>query len=280
MKFRTHAGSVVEAELLHFDRSQLVSDGIKSGHYSYLVCSGTLRVMCHQAHCRLRAGQLAWIGSGQSRCIESDGPAEWIVLRVRNRAFSPGNAADQFAWETLIGLGRLSRVHPRPPVCRKTSEALSVIADEMVEWGARKEPISGVMMKSNLMKFLMVLADDPHVQSALETLSSPEPRLDLLHEALLLIEREAAAIEDASALAGRLGLSRSSLYRLFHASALPPPSALIEKARLEMAIRLLENTDQTVLQIALDSGFGSLSAFYRAFHRAFATSPGRWRREA
>jgi AraC-like DNA-binding protein len=49
--------------------------------------------------------------------------------------------------------------------------------------------------------------------------------------------------------------------------------------RLAEARRLLATTDLPVARVAVASGFGSLSRFYRAFTEACGTSPARFRRE-
>ena len=49
--------------------------------------------------------------------------------------------------------------------------------------------------------------------------------------------------------------------------------------RLAHAQQLLLTSDQTVLAIALDSGFGSLARFYAAFTREYGTSPGEFRKQ-
>lgn len=75
--------------------------------------------------------------------------------------------------------------------------------------------------------------------------------------------------------AAHLGLSSSSLRQLFAEKATSPGRAIREH-RLERAHALLrEARDQrrTVLDIALDCGFGSLSAFYRAFRERYGVAP-------
>ena len=48
--------------------------------------------------------------------------------------------------------------------------------------------------------------------------------------------------------------------------------------RLFHSRRLLATTDAKVIEIALESGFGSLSRFYEAFQRAYGRSPQAYRR--
>jgi AraC family transcriptional regulator of adaptative response / methylphosphotriester-DNA alkyltransferase methyltransferase len=55
------------------------------------------------------------------------------------------------------------------------------------------------------------------------------------------------------------------------------PSALITQKRLSLAADGLLTTTKPILQIALDSGFSSQSAFYDAFKRTYHTSPGKYR---
>ena len=46
---------------------------------------------------------------------------------------------------------------------------------------------------------------------------------------------------------------------------------------MQLGARLLETTDDTVLQIALNAGYESEAAFNRAFKREFDLPPARYR---
>ncbi|MCX8157924.1 MAG: helix-turn-helix domain-containing protein [Verrucomicrobiae bacterium] len=56
------------------------------------------------------------------------------------------------------------------------------------------------------------------------------------------------------------------------------PLEYILQHRLSHAQRLLATTDDLILEIALNSGFGSLSRFNEAFRRAFGCTPREYRR--
>jgi AraC-like DNA-binding protein len=76
--------------------------------------------------------------------------------------------------------------------------------------------------------------------------------------------------------AAHLGISPSLLRAIF-AERGTSPAQFIRQARLERAHRLLVDAAErhrTVLEIALDCGFGSISSFYRLFHEAYGLSPG------
>lgn len=49
--------------------------------------------------------------------------------------------------------------------------------------------------------------------------------------------------------------------------------------KLQKACELLYSTEMSILDIALESGFQSLSAFNRAFLKSYQKSPSKWRQE-
>lgn len=51
------------------------------------------------------------------------------------------------------------------------------------------------------------------------------------------------------------------------------------RIRLSRASELLSNTESKVVDVALESGFQSLSLFNQMFRKRFGLSPGRWRKE-
>ncbi|MFS0725899.1 helix-turn-helix transcriptional regulator [Paenibacillus sp. 1P07SE] len=55
------------------------------------------------------------------------------------------------------------------------------------------------------------------------------------------------------------------------------PAQYIKRRRIGQAIRLLEETDRTVIDIALDCGFTNISNFYKAFHSLTGQAPGDYR---
>jgi hypothetical protein len=62
------------------------------------------------------------------------------------------------------------------------------------------------------------------------------------------------------------------------ATAGEPPAAVGRRVLLERAAYRLITTGRTILDVAIEAGYGSNEAFTRAFTRAFGESPARWRR--
>jgi AraC family transcriptional regulator of adaptative response / DNA-3-methyladenine glycosylase II len=74
-------------------------------------------------------------------------------------------------------------------------------------------------------------------------------------------------------LGSRLGVSARHLRRLFTSHLGVTPDGLARSARAHFARRLLDDTDLSMLEIALASGFGSLRQFNRVCQEIFCASP-------
>ncbi|MGH8703337.1 MAG: AraC family transcriptional regulator, partial [Burkholderiales bacterium] len=79
-------------------------------------------------------------------------------------------------------------------------------------------------------------------------------------------------------LAGRVGVSRSSLAQRFTDFIGQAPMQYLARWRLTIAAQRLRDERVSLARIAADSGYESEAAFNRAFKRALGTTPGAWRR--
>ena len=96
--------------------------------------------------------------------------------------------------------------------------------------------------------------------------------------ALAAIHREPAQAWTVAGLAKHAGASRSVFASRFNQLLGEGPLAYVARWRIQLGARLLETTDDTVLQIALKVGYESEAAFNRAFKREFDLPPARYRR--
>ena len=80
------------------------------------------------------------------------------------------------------------------------------------------------------------------------------------------------------ALAARLCLSRFHFDRVIASVAGEPPAAFRRRILLERAAYRLVTTNRSVLDVAVEAGYGSHEAFTRAFTRAYGSRPTEWRR--
>jgi AraC family transcriptional activator of mtrCDE len=80
---------------------------------------------------------------------------------------------------------------------------------------------------------------------------------------------------DASA--AEAHVSRASLVRIFRKTVGVAPLAFLTDLRLGLARQRLASTEVSVARVAAEVGYQPESAFARAFHRRFNTTPGRIR---
>ncbi len=95
----------------------------------------------------------------------------------------------------------------------------------------------------------------------------------VVRRALALIQEGALDDGPVEALAERVGIGPRHLHRLFVAHVGAPPVAVAQTRRLHFAKRLLDETDLTVTQVAIASGFGSLRRFNAAFLATYDRPP-------
>ena len=95
--------------------------------------------------------------------------------------------------------------------------------------------------------------------------------VDVLAEAL---DDHEVTSED---LAARLYLSRFHLDRIVASVAGESPSRFRRRILLERSAYRLLTTRRTILDVAVEAGYGSHEAFTRAFTRAYGVGPGQWR---
>lgn len=87
---------------------------------------------------------------------------------------------------------------------------------------------------------------------------------------------EAISLED---ICGILNISKSECCRCFKRCLKMTPFTYIMIHRISVAARLLEKTNQSITQIALDTGFNSNSYFCKIFKKYMNSSPVEYRRK-
>jgi AraC-like DNA-binding protein len=96
--------------------------------------------------------------------------------------------------------------------------------------------------------------------------------------ALALLHRQPCHRWTVPELADKVGASRSLVSERFVQFLGESPLTYLARWRLQLAARLLETTQKTVLHVANDVGYDSEAAFNRAFKREFGLPPAQYRR--
>src|SRR3954451_1994717 len=100
--------------------------------------------------------------------------------------------------------------------------------------------------------------------------------------ALKLIDAGVLDSGSVAALAARLGVSPRHLARLFERHVCASPQQGARTARVQRAKRLIDETNESLAQIAYRAGFGSVRLFNATFRELYGRSPSsiRLRRKA
>ncbi len=97
-------------------------------------------------------------------------------------------------------------------------------------------------------------------------------------KALALMHERPAHAWTVDNLAREVGLSRSALHERFVEFLGHPPMHYLASWRIQLATRLLRESNRNVATIALEVGYDSEAAFSRAFRRMVGMPPATWRR--
>lgn len=98
--------------------------------------------------------------------------------------------------------------------------------------------------------------------------------------ALALIEQGALDEGDVDALAGRLGVGERQLRRLFRQHLGAAPVSVAQTRRVLLAKALIQESDLSMAEVALASGFGSVRRFNETFQALYGRPPSTLRRRA
>src|SRR5215467_18546 len=98
--------------------------------------------------------------------------------------------------------------------------------------------------------------------------------------ALTLIEGGGLDADDVEGLANRLGVGARQLRRLFRQHVGAAPITVAQTRRVLLAKQLIHETDLSMIEIALASGFGSVRRFNETFQRMYDRPPRKLRRHA
>lgn len=132
--------------------------------------------------------------------------------------------------------------------------------NNILESREKLKKLYGKKFSPEAMGIEIVSGDDRFTQSFFEliekNISNPDLGIDLLSQ--------------------ELGLSRANLYRKLKAVTELSPTELIRNKRLEVAAKLLLESDYTVSEVSVYTGFNSHAYFTNCFKTFYGYSPSEW----
>ncbi|HTT58374.1 MAG TPA: AraC family transcriptional regulator [Opitutaceae bacterium] len=245
---------------------------------------------------------LAWTLSGEVDFQEREGRQPWISHRIKKGSFflTFGGAPYECRWRAVtaepfeamsvfVGLPLLEQAfaeifgagapHARlRDVSAFTDAALSSLMERLREELTRPQAsplfVQGIAqaVAIHLARYYGDLAKGSRS-------SSPSLPGYKLRQTTEWMAEHVADEFDLERLARRVGLSKFHFHRLFKKATGVSPSRYHVNLRLDLARRLLRETKQSIVEIALEVGYANPSHFAQLFRRQTGLAPSDYRRQ-
>jgi AraC family transcriptional regulator len=214
-----------------------------------------------------RSGVVTIIPAGSTARWDIPGPVNVVQLYLPHRTLERvAGEADMSAPDEL-----LERTgHPDPITSR-----LLISASDAIQGSAALDALFRHQLNDLLAtRLLAAHAGAPAVfQPALGGLTPTA-----LRRAIERLHSDDDTDVSLAALASDAGLSRFHFCRAFKESTGLSPHAWLRQHRLEQAMKMLRDTDDSVVSIAAALGYSSQTAFAAAFRKLTGETPSDWRR--
>lgn len=233
-------------------------------HVLLLVETGVCSVETLLGSCDVGPGAVVYLPPGQPSMLSAAEhmKATWLQFQ---------------AWQ-VDGHGSLAAVRVLPGIgafraMGIDSEVMSLVAERIEKAWFHPWPEGMLLCHAQLQELIAHLL----ASAREERVALPHPTAQALAAARRYVEAHALERLTLEALAGKVGLSRFYLARMFRYVYGVAPIQYQLELRMERAKQLLEYGDKSLEGIARDVGYSSLSAFSRAFQRHTGAPPSRYR---
>ena len=173
--------------------------------------------------------------------------------------------------DTLLFCGGMTPWEPSPALCRWVNE-----------WFPRVRRIGSVCTGAFALAAAGIL-DDKRVTTHwhfAEQLAKRYPKLTVDPEPIFIRDGKvstSAGVTSGMDLAARSSMSLRNFSRRFRRDYGISPAAFLEQIRVEAARRRLEESEESIENIARETGFGSVDSLRRAFERRMNITPREYR---
>ena len=232
-----------------------------------LIDAGSLVLGVNQERLTLLPGDLAVLGSRDIHYYESVEEACTYSILI----FSPELVNCPSLWPANSDL---SQAVLDAGIIR--DEVISPLIKETITELKTQNTLYKELVRGNLQRICALLERELG-RPKKKGLSGRDPVQQRMRQTLEFIHRQyrkPLRLEDAASLAA---MSPSHFSRVFSGYMGENFSAYVNNVRLEKILPRLAANDESILTIAMDSGFESLRTFNRVFKKHFAQSPRSWR---
>lgn len=155
---------------------------------------------------------------------------------------------------------------------------LRFVLEAMFELGQRRQ--ESARMELETMTVLLASIMSRSLESAMGELGADVDARRPVEPALRYVSENYMRRVRVEELAASCAMSASYFRKVFARTMGMTPLEYVNRYRINRALNLLRGTDETVLQIAVQTGFPSVATFDRNFRRYVGKSPADWRKNA
>jgi AraC family transcriptional regulator len=214
-----------------------------------------------------RSGVVTIIPAGSSARWDIPGPVNVVQLYLPHTTLErvAGEADQDAPGDLLERTG-----HPDPVTSRLLISAADVLGGNEALDALFRQQLTDLLAT----RLLAAHAGSPATFQPVMGGLSPK----VLNRAIERLRSDSDADVSLAALASDVGLSRFHFCRAFKESTGLSPHAWLRQHRLEQAMNMLRDTDESVVSIAAALGYSSQTAFAAAFRKLTGETPSDWRR--
>lgn len=238
----------------------------------FKLISGSLKIQCGDSFFYAEPGSLLFFNSGEIHAAEAIDNAP---IDFRSIVFHPDILCDRdlirAKYVTPILNGRMV-----PPTDIGFDSNIAQSFDCLFKTLESKTFGYELEVKSLLFHIFSLIAKNVKIEEAPVHSSASSQSIKNVIAFINDNYQQAITIEDLSAISN---MSQGHFCRLFKQITLKTPVQYINNVRISQAVELLISSDRKVLDIALDTGFNSLSYFIGVFKENIGITPTRFRRE-
>ncbi len=243
-----------------------------------LIKAGSVFVQAGSSNIQLRAGQVAFINSQEiHRFTPPDHGISQFYAIVFTLQFLNSCCSDAIQQHILQPL--LDGSCNFPFILRQEEpwhKELSYHTSSIIDLYDQRTPFMETAIKGHLYFILFYLASNNQIMH--NPVASRDDRLNRIKTVLSYIEENYKHSIRLSELSSLVSMSDTHFCRYFHKLAGRTPIEYINEYRINQAVKLLQNTNLSIIDIAFDVGFQNVSYFIKVFRNYKFLTPYQFRR--
>jgi len=270
----------------HSRRNPFKREYFSHGHSAFevsLIVSGNGVYQVHNQCYRFRAGDVFLFSTNEIHCItEVTGEEELDVFNLQFEPrfiWIPGHESFDLRYLDVF-FHRSSEFRHQLCYDDPRAEEVRTLLKRINQEFEEKNPYYEMMVKNLLLTALVCIRRNYGSYFEMNVQRKKPALVHQLNQVMYYIDSHLNDDLSIACLCRQANMSRSYFSSLFQElNGLSPGEYVIQK-RIAQAAHLLQNTNRSIMEIAISSGFNSAANFNHAFRRQMNKSPSQFRADA